>query len=137
MAATNHSWTIADTGCANGPAGEDDTKPGGYIEIPFGPTTEGDGYVSDLSERFDVPYEYDFHKMADISGAPDRVDVPDPVPGNYGVPNPGAGTPGQPIDFNAVAPDFEEPVADLDGSESAPASGTGVLFRTGGSEELD
>lgn len=119
MAATNHSWTISDTGCANGPEGENDKLPGGQIN--FMPTLEG-GTLNGVGARDDVPYNYDFKRQIDFSGAPDRVDVPTGLEG-YGCPNPQTGDMGQPIDFNAVAPDFEEPnVTDLDGGGAPGAS---------------
>jgi hypothetical protein len=124
MPAENHSWTLADSdlGCSEGPSSSDTHKPDGQIDIPFGPATLGDGYVSDLSERSDVPYQHDFHKYADVNFAPGRVDVADPNP-DSGVPSPFVGDAGQPLDFGAVAPDTDmglEP--DLDGSDAPAAS---------------
>lgn len=106
MAADNHSWTIGDTGRGNGPKGSDDSLPGGQID--FKPDFK--------NARQDVPYEFDFHKLADVSGSPGRVDVPDPIPHGLGVPDPGCGDKGQPVDFGAVAPDTDRGVEyDLEG----------------------
>jgi len=117
MPAENHSWTIASAGVSNGPSGSDNCCPDGKIDIPFGPATEGDGYVSNLAERFDVPYEWDFNSKMDVNPAPDRVDVGDSIPKNFGAPAPFHGGVGQPIDFDAVAPDRHfQPGPDLDGS---------------------
>jgi hypothetical protein len=111
VAASNHSWTISDVGHSAGPSSGDRHKPDGQIDVPF-----------TVTARQDIAYEHDFHKLADVNGAPARVDVADPDP-VCSVPSPFAGDPGQPIDFASVAPDFEEPSpVDYDGSGAPAAS---------------
>lgn len=132
MPARFDGWTMSDsdTGCGNGPCGDDPHCVDGKMDIQFGPATMGDGYVSDLSERFDVPYEYDFHSQADVSFALGRVDVPDPV-GDYGAPAPFHGGKGEPLDFMSVgdrAADHDHGEQAPDGRSAPPASDIGPTF---------
>jgi hypothetical protein len=113
------AWALSDTGCSEGPSGRNEHKPDGQLDFQMS-----------VEARQDIPYEHDFHKYADISFAPDRVDVPDPKP-ESGVPALFHGEQGQPLPFDQVAPE-RGPHGDLapDG-RSAPeiAGGTGVLWR--------
>lgn len=123
MPAENHEFTLStgDLGCSEGPSTGDFHKAEGQIDVTLS-----------LEARQDVPYQHDFHRNADVNFAPDRVDVADPTP-ESGVPNPGSGYAGQPLDFMSIAPDRTErqyePEHDIDGVGAPPASGTGVLFR--------
>jgi hypothetical protein len=87
-------WKLSDIGRSEGPSTGDRHKPEGQID-----------FAPNFSEaRQDVPYEHDFHKLADVNFAAARVDVADPYP-ETGVPSPFCGDAGHPIDFNSVAPD--------------------------------
>ena len=112
MAAQNHGWTIGEVGASEGPAAGDRHKPDGQLDVSMS-----------LEARQDVPYEVDFHKLADISGAPGRVDVPDPSLAG-GIPDPGCGDPGTTLDLGAVAPEKDGQMYDLDGSGAPAASGS-------------
>lgn len=120
MPAQNHEWTLnaSDLGCSEGPSYADTHKPDGQID--FAPDF--------ANARQDVPYQHDFHKYADVNPAPDRVDVADPNP-DCGVPNPGAGDAGQPLPFDAVAPDTDRGVTyDLEGDGAPETSDTASIF---------
>ena len=87
-------WKLSDIGTSEGPSSGNRQKPDGQIDFPPNLATA----------RVDVPYEHDFHKLADVNFAAGRVDVADPYP-ETGVPDPFCGDAGHSIDFNSVAPD--------------------------------
>jgi len=124
MPAENHEWTISDVGHGNGPSSGNTNKPGGQID-----------FTPDFANaRQDIPWEHDFHKEADVNFAPGRVDVPDPIPGEFGCPAPFHGGKGQPVDFNAVAPEesvdrqLADRSLDLDGAGAPEASDISAAF---------
>ena len=120
MPAQNHAWTINEIGTSDGPASGDRHKPDAQVDIT--PSLEARQNIS--SAGGDNKY--------DVNPAPERVAVPDPdISGS--IPDPGCGDMGQPLDWNAVAPDTDRGVTyDLEGVDAPEASGTGVLFRNGG-----
>jgi hypothetical protein len=94
------AWAFgaSDLGCSEGPSYDSayegsDGKVEGQIDVAM-----------TVAARQDIPYEHDFHVNADISFAPERVDVPDPKP-ESGVPALWHGEQGQPLPFDQVAPE--------------------------------
>lgn len=99
-------WTLGNVGNSPGPSSGDRHKPDGQID--FTPTWE--------DARQDVPYEHDFHKLADVNHAWGRVDVPD------------ANLPHvTPIDLGSVAPYQSEPDVRLDGQSGGGNTMPSVL----------
>lgn len=116
MAAQNHSWTLSEVGSSDGPSAGDRHKPDGQVD-----------FAMSVEARQAVPS--DGHSNTyDFSNAPGRVDVPDPdISG--GIPDPGCGDTGTPLDFGAVAPDTDRGVVhDLEGVD-APAASSFALGR--------
>jgi hypothetical protein len=115
MAATSKMWTTNEVGCSEGASGADDCKPDGQVD-----------FAADFKvARQALPTQAPEHQF-DFSGAPERVDVPSPVQ-DGSVPNPGCGTAGTPLDFNAVAPQDDSYIKG-EGGAPAGASAGWVLF---------
>lgn len=116
MPAENHEWTISNVGSSEGPSSGDRHKPDGQIDLQMS-----------LEARQAVPTQGP-EKFFDINPAPARVDVSDPELEGC-IPEPYAGDQGQPVDFNAVAPDTDRGVVfDLEGDSAPEASDISAVF---------
>lgn len=121
MPAENHEWTISDVGSSEGPSSGDRHKPDGQIDLTMS-----------LEARQDVTTDGP-NTFFDINPAPGRVDVADPELEGC-IPEPFAGDQGQPVDFNAVAPEesvdrqLADRSLDLDGHGAPAASDISAAF---------
>lgn len=111
MAAQNHEWTLSEIGTSYGASSGDRHKTEGQEDIAFTVTARQDIANTNDGDTYN------------FSGAPGRVDVPNPCPPGC-IPAPFAGESGTPLDFGAVAPDTAHPAIDLDGSGAPAASDT-------------
>ncbi len=121
MPAESHAWTISDVGSSEGPSSGDRHKPDGQIDLQMS-----------LEARQAVPTQGP-NKFFDINPAPGPVDVTDPELEGC-IPEPFAGDKGQPVDFNAVAPEAQVDRMlgpngyDLDGEGTSEASDISAAF---------